>query len=98
MDKLKVIFRKEYDRYTNKWDVVAFMPEIRANYGKILCYAHIGQHSEADYLYYYNTVKAAPDEYEDLLKELQSIYNDVQLVVRQRICYKDLQKAWKISA
>lgn len=97
MEKIKVIFRKEYNEYTKKYDVIAFLPEIEANYGKIMSYAHIGQHSEADILYYHTTKKATPDEYVELLKELKMIYEDgkTELVVRQRLNYKDLQKAWR---
>lgn len=95
MEKVKVIFRKEKNPYTNDYDVIAFMPELKANYGKIVCYAHIGQHSEADLGYYQNTIKANESEYKLLLNELNGIYNDCELVVKQKINYKDLRNAWK---
>lgn len=95
MEKVKVIFRKEKNPYINDYDVIAFMPELKANYGKIVCYAHIGQHSEADLDYYQNTIKANETEYKSLLNELKGIYNDCELVVKQKINYKDLRNAWK---
>ena len=98
MEKLKVIFRKEYNEYTKEWDVIAFMPEVRVSNGYICYYSHVGQHGEADYLYYLkSTKKATPEEYADLLTELRRIYDDVELVVRERIHHKDLaNKAWKM--
>lgn len=42
---MDILFRK--DRKTN--EVVAFIPESTVNYGHILSYMHIGQHSEASY-------------------------------------------------
>lgn len=49
MKKVKVIFRK------NGNDILAFLPEIRVNYGNIMSYMHIGQHSEASYDFYNGT-------------------------------------------
>ena len=95
MEKVKVIFRKEKNPYANDYDVIAFMPELKANYGKIVCYAHMGQHSEADLEYYQNTIKANETEYKPLLNELNGIYNDCELVVKRKINYKDLRNAWK---
>lgn len=94
MEKIKVIFRKFINPYTNKYEIEAFFPELPANYGNILCYAHIGQHSEASYEYYKSTQTANPKEYAELLEELKNIYNDVKIVVKQRIYYCDLLKAW----
>lgn len=95
MDKVKIIFRKAKNPYTNKYEIVAFMPELPANYGRILSYMHIGQHGEADLGFYHETKKATAEEYNPLLKELKSIYDDCILVVKQKLYYKDLYKAWK---
>lgn len=95
MEKVKVIFRKEKNPYTNDYDVIAFLPELKANYGKMVCYATMGQHSEADLEYYHNTKKATEVEYEPLLNELKMVYNDCILEVKQKVYYKDLIKAWK---
>ena len=91
MDKVKVIFRK--DKYN---DVIAFFPEARVNYGNIMSYMHIGQHDEASLEFYLTTRKANENEYADLFAELRGIYDDCQLVAKQRINYNDLRnKAWK---
>ena len=91
MDKIKVIFRK--DKYN---DVIAFFPEARVNYGNIMSYMHIGQHGEASYEFYLTTCKANENEYTDLFAELRKIYDDCELVVKQKINYNDLRdKAWK---
>ena len=93
MEKVKVIFRKAKNPYTNEYEVVAFFPEIEANYGRILSYMHIGQHSEADLGFYHVTKKATETEYKPLLEELKAIYEDCELIVKQKINYKDLDKA-----
>ena len=91
MDKVKVIFRKDKDS-----NVIAFFPEGRVNYGNIMSYMHIGQHGEASYEFYLSTKKADENEYADLFAELCRIYDDCELVVKQKINYKDLtDKAWK---
>lgn len=90
MEKVKVIFRK-----TNDGEIIAFLPEASANFGNILSYMHVGQHGEASYDFYKTTKKATETEYKPLLKELQSIYYDYVLEVKQKIYYNDLIKAWK---
>lgn len=95
MEKVKVIFRKAKNPYTKEYEVVAFFPEIEANYGRILSYMHIGQHSEADLEFYQEAKKAVEAEYKPLLEELKAIYDDCELVVKQKISYKDLRNAWK---
>jgi len=94
MEKVKVIFRKAKNPYTKKYEVVAFFPEASANYGRILSYMHIGQHSEADLEFYHNTKKATEDEYKSLLVELKMRYHGCDLIVKQKINYKDLRNAW----
>lgn len=95
MEKVKIIFRKEKNPYTKEYEVIAFFPELKANYGRMVCYATMGQHSEADLEYYHNTKKATEEEYKPLLNELKMVYNDCILEVKQKIYYKDLVKAWK---
>ena len=91
MDKLKVVFRKDKEE-----NVIAFLPELRVNYGNIMSYMHIGQHGEADYLFYKETKKADESEYNSLLDELERIYDDCTLVVKQKLYYDDLvNKAWQ---
>lgn len=89
--KIKVIYRKDSDG-----NVIAFLPELSANVGNIVCYAHIGQHNEASIEYYHNTETALPSEYEALHKELKAIYSDYELSVKRRLTYSDLtDKAWR---
>ena len=96
MEKMKVIFRKVYNPYTKENEVVAFFPTQKANYGNIVSYMHIGQHSESDLLFYKTTKKANEEEYKSLLNELNGIYNDYVLVVKQKLNHNNLtSKAWK---
>ena len=91
MEKVKVIFRKD-----KEGNIIAFIPEAKVNYGNIMSYMHVGQHSEASYQFYTETKKASETEYNSLLKELKRIYDDCIFVVKQKLCYDDLiNKAWK---
>ena len=95
-EKVKVIFRKAKNPYTKEYEVIAFFPELNANYGNILSYMHIGQHGEASLEFYWETKKAPVEEYKPLLNELNGIYDDCILEVKQKLYYKDLcDKAWK---
>lgn len=96
MEKVKVVFRKAKNPYTEKYEVIAFYPEIEVSYGNILSYTHIGGHSEASLDFYHSTKKVTPEEYKPLLVEIKGIYDDCELVVRQKINYKDLYKARRI--
>ena len=89
-EKTKVIYRKDEDG-----NILAFLPEISANVGNIMCYAHTGQHGEATLEYYQSTKEATPNEYKELHKELQGIYNDVELDIKRRLYYADLRKNWR---
>ena len=91
-DKVKVIFRKD-----EGGEVVAFLPELPAARGNIVCYAHIGQHGEASMDYYNSTQTASPEEYNALYEELKAVYNDIELSVKKRIYRGDLEKAWRRS-
>ena len=96
MEKVKVVFRKAKNPYTKEFEIIAFFPEGDANYGNILSYMHIGQHGEASLEFYHSTKKATEAEYKPLLEELKSIYDDYELIVKQKIYYKDLRKAWRL--
>lgn len=90
MEKLKVIFRKVDS------EIIAFFPELPARYTFIMSYMHVGQHSEASLAFYHDSKAATIEEYMPLLEELKSVYNDCELIVRQRMNYHDLMdKAWK---
>ena len=90
-NRMDILFRK--DRKTN--EVVAFIPESTVNYGHILSYMHIGQHSEASLQYYWETVKATEEKYKPLLKELKSIYADEALVIKKRLNMDKLRSIWR---
>ena len=65
----EVCFRKEKDG-----EILAVFPYISYRNYKILCYAHMGQHSECTWPYVLEqTKKAKPEEYKDLYNELVSI-------------------------
>lgn len=65
----RIIFRK-----FKEGDVIALLPDNPANYGKVDSYQHVGQHGESDLAITRSTVKATPEEYGPLLRELQGIY------------------------
>lgn len=93
MEKVKVIFRKDM----RDGEIIAFFPELPANYGNVMCYTHNGMHGEADVEYYQTmTLYAERDERAELLDELRKIYNDCELIVKKRMRWDDLRnKAWK---
>lgn len=95
MEKITMIFRKGYNPHTERYEPIAFIPEAHVSYGRIGCYQHIGQHSEADLAYYKQTKKATFDEYKELLKELECVYSDMKIVIRQRLNYDTLRKSWQ---
>jgi len=72
----RVIFR------VIRGEVNAFMPDSEANPGMILCYAHLGQHSEAYMDYYRLGRPAKPHEYQELKDELGRIGYRVKVAHR----------------
>lgn len=75
-----VIFRKEKDN-----TIIAVFPYIiEDRNGNVLCYAHLGQHSGADYSYFTEkTVPALESEYTDLKTELESIGYNLRIIKRR---------------
>lgn len=71
---LPVIFRAV--RYGEHAGVVdAVFPTLPASPGNMVCYTHIGQHSEGSNAWYVNGTRPAhPAEYASLLAELLCIY------------------------
>lgn len=80
--ELKVIFRKYKNEYTGEYNIIAFFPE-SYNYGSLMSYEHIGQHSESTIDFYRWTKPAALNEYLPLYNELTELvgYN-LQVVKR----------------
>ena len=95
MEKIAMIFRKEYNPNTKSYEPIAFIPELPASYGRISCYSHMGQHSEADFEYYKQTQKATFDEYKELLKELECVYSDMKIIIKQRLNSNTIWKSWQ---
>lgn len=63
---------------------IAFLPDVEANRGMIVCYAHVGQHSEGSIDYYRSNTKAPkPGQALALHKELTRIYG--KLDIRKRM-------------
>lgn len=63
----RVIFKMSGD------ECVAFLVDCEASAGSILCYMHVGQHSEADIGFFQECRLATEEEYKDLREELESI-------------------------
>jgi hypothetical protein len=86
---MKVIFRK----FRNGNDVIAIFTNISwksgdCNYGMHMSYQHIGQHAECNYFgILENTVLAKPEEYSDLQKELERIYQ-TEIVVMKKMQWR----------
>ena len=71
-------------------DVTAVFPTLPANPGRLLCYAHVGQHSECSEGWFRDcTRQARVDEYAGLHREVQGIYgrdpDPFELVIVKRI-------------
>lgn len=66
----RVIFKLEQG---SKTDVIAFLLDVPSNYGSVVCYAHIGQHSEASLEYARGCKPASPNLYSELKQELESL-------------------------
>ena len=91
MDELPIIFRKWPDG-----DVIAFFPTLVGTHDPNTCesYMHIGQHGAANTEHIHRLARATPEEYEDLLYELENLYTfnppgscePVKLVIKDRSC------------
>jgi hypothetical protein len=84
MESDRVILRKWHNKKTDTWELEAFLPDADVNPGHVMCYAHIGQHSEADFGYYQITQPADENtpEAQALIAELKSIGYNVRLTKR----------------
>lgn len=58
--------------------VIALLPEVTANYGKIVIYEQVGQHGEGDAQHIIRRTRPAKsEEYESLAAELGCIYEEL---------------------
>ena len=68
--------------------VMRFPQFTNKNNYKIESYMHIGQHSECDPLIVHDTKLATENEYEPLLKEIESIYDDYEIKIMKKLNIK----------
>lgn len=80
-----------------KHGALLFLNDTPANAGCVSCYAHAGQHSEADISYYHETRPDHEGQCADLLREYRDLggrYAAAMLVIRRRLDYDMLRKQW----
>lgn len=84
-------------RVTKDGEPVAFLygENMPTNYGTVTSYQHTGQHSEASIDYINETKPCRNGECDDLFAELQYVYDDCNLVKRQKLNYDLIRKNWK---
>ena len=79
-ETVDVMFRKF------QGEILAIFPHIKYNNYFVLCYAHFGQHSGADYNgVVYDSRPATEKEYQDLKKELENIGYSLKIVHRRNL-------------
>lgn len=76
----RVIFKKDYNKWIKQWEVFACFPDQPANYGRVVYYAHIGQHGEGDISYCANCKRATMDEFMPLFQELESLGYNLKVI------------------
>lgn len=77
---------------------ILFFPEYRANLYKILCYVHLGQHSEAHLGYYWglrNPDKKNPKHVEEVKRLIAEYQTFMQPSERMQQVYRDNRKMRK---
>jgi hypothetical protein len=81
----EVIFRKETREKAFKGEIFALFPYFIYNYtGLIYSYAHVGQHSGADYNHCIeSSCPAKGNEYEDLKTELELLGYNLNVIKRR---------------
>lgn len=89
--KTDVIFRKEKDG-----QILAVFPHEVVNGRFVMCYAHLGQHSECDYDYCLTRTKLATSgEFEDLENELTLSVGYNLNIIKRRNYDKYLKSYYK---
>lgn len=82
-ETLDVVFRK-----FNNGEIIALFPQIKFGcpHYKIMSYMFIGHHEEVDhYAVVQQTKLATEEEYDSLLKEIQSIYHEYDIRVMKKL-------------
>lgn len=93
--KTEVIFRRVEKSEDFKGTVFALLPyEINDNYGNVVMYQCIGQHSGADYNHSIKTSKLAnKKEYSELKKEMESVGYNFKVIKKRN--YNKYLKVYK---
>ena len=87
MKKLKILFRTSTQNGITFLDAIILDGDYRNN--RVTTYATIGQHSEGCIEWLYNKTRpAAPIDYQELFKELRSIYSEHELEILDRLPWK----------
>ena len=89
-DTEKLIIRKD------KFGLIAFYTEGRANRGNIMSMTFNEGHSEASLEYYWQTKKPTILETDRFIKQYRSLY-DCNVILKHRLTQKDLHKIWGIK-
>jgi hypothetical protein len=76
-EETRVLFR------VSDGEVVAVFPDIWSGV-LVACYAHVGQHGACSREWYYSTRPAKPEEYADLMAELEGAPYGYRLKVLRR--------------
>lgn len=89
-----VIFRKEKCK---NGDIIAIFPyEMADLQGNYTGYAHVGQHHAVSPIYYTEKTKPAkPEEYKDLLYELENLMGYDDLEIKQKVNHDKWREAHK---
>lgn len=75
--------RVQFRKFNKNNEVIAILPDLKANRNYYMSYLHIGQHGECSKDLHRSTTIAAESEYKELLKELIFIgYTDLKVVKR----------------
>ena len=75
------VIRDVWDRKAGKW--IKDTPyNLCKGHAVVTCYAHVGQHFEAEYAWTKQLRPASPEEFRPLLNELTSIGYDVTVLNR----------------
>lgn len=69
----RVVFKMDAEEDAMNYPCVAFLLDVSSNYGRVMSYAHIGQHGESSLDYVRDCRNANENEYSGLKQELESI-------------------------
>lgn len=76
---MKIVYQPVMIRWHRQHGVMLFLPDMPANSGNIVCYAHVGQHSEASMTYYRETqriYKAPTKQFGHVQAEAHALFDE----------------------